>query len=101
MDTIVLACTHFPLLRAELDDIFQQHQRRVQWVDSAQGIANRVNSLWRSNLDHDKLSELVALDGHIAVFTKAVTLSSAFRSYADELGISDFKTVSLPYSDKG
>lgn len=100
MDAIVLACTHFPLLMNELDDVFQQHQRSVQWVDSAQGIANRVHSLWQSISGDAMLSELVNSGGHIAMFTKAVELSSAFRSYTQELGIDDFRTLNMPYLDK-
>ena len=41
-DTIVLGCTHFPLLRAELDAAVPQP---VQWVDSGTAIARRVASL--------------------------------------------------------
>lgn len=40
-DTIVLACTHFPLLLAELK---QAAPREVQWVDSGAAIARRVAS---------------------------------------------------------
>lgn len=39
LDTIVLACTHFPLLRAELAAAVPQP---LQWVDSGDGIARRV-----------------------------------------------------------
>lgn len=39
IDTVVLACTHFPLLRSELAAIAP---RPVQWVDSGAAIAARV-----------------------------------------------------------
>ncbi len=42
MDTLVLACTHFPLLQAELEAVAP---RPVQWVDSGEAIARRVESL--------------------------------------------------------
>lgn len=42
MDTIVLACTHFPLLRAELQTCFPEIR---YWVDSGEAIARRVESL--------------------------------------------------------
>ncbi len=42
LDTIVLACTHFPLLRQELE---AAAPREVNWVDSGNAIARRVNSL--------------------------------------------------------
>ena len=39
VDIAVLACTHFPLLRAELDRFAP---RRIQWLDSGAAIARRV-----------------------------------------------------------
>lgn len=39
LDTIVLACTHFPLVKAEL---MAAAPREFQWVDSGEGIARRV-----------------------------------------------------------
>lgn len=42
MDTVVLACTHFPLVKAQL----QQLMPKVKyWVDSGDAIANRVEYL--------------------------------------------------------
>lgn len=38
MDTVVLACTHFPLLREELEAAFPG----ITWVDGGPGIARRV-----------------------------------------------------------
>ena len=42
LDTLVLACTHFPLLAEELRAVFGEH---VQLVDGSQGIARRIASL--------------------------------------------------------
>lgn len=39
VDIAVLACTHFPLLREELD---RYAPRRIQWLDSGAAIARRV-----------------------------------------------------------
>jgi glutamate racemase len=43
IDVGVLACTHFPLLRAELNEAFP----RVQWIDGGPGIARRIAFLTR------------------------------------------------------
>lgn len=43
MDVVVLACTHFPLLRDELDAAFPG----LDWVDGGTGIARRVQHLTR------------------------------------------------------
>ena len=42
IDTVVLACTHFPLLR---EDLRAASPRPVQWIDSGDAIARRVQSL--------------------------------------------------------
>lgn len=46
-DTLILACTHFPLLRKELEAVAP---REIQWVDSGNAIARRVASLVDTNL---------------------------------------------------
>ena len=51
LDTIVLACTHFPWLAPELDELMPQP---IQWVDSGAAIARRVQALLA---DTDALSE--------------------------------------------
>jgi glutamate racemase len=43
IDTVVLACTHFPLLREELGKAFPGRQ----WVDGGVGIARRIQHLTR------------------------------------------------------
>ncbi|MGJ8525544.1 Glutamate racemase [Halomonadaceae bacterium LMG 33818] len=42
LDTVVLGCTHFPLLRAYFE---QLAPRRIQWVDSGAAIAQRTASV--------------------------------------------------------
>lgn len=43
IDTVVLACTHFPLLRDELEQAFPGRS----WVDGGHGIARRIHYLTR------------------------------------------------------
>nr|WP_325053195.1 glutamate racemase [Erythrobacter insulae] len=42
IDTVVLACTHFPLLRSELAQVLGDH---VSLIDGAKGIARRIVTL--------------------------------------------------------
>ena len=42
MDTVVLACTHFPLLQNELCEVVSQP---IHWIDSGSAIAKRVQHL--------------------------------------------------------
>lgn len=46
LDTIVLACTHFPLVK---DELAAAAPRAVSWVDSGEGIARRVQH-WTQNV---------------------------------------------------
>jgi glutamate racemase len=59
MDTIVLACTHFPLVQNEL---INAGPRRFNWVDSGDGIARRVLH-WTESMSWN-------FAGGRAVFTK-------------------------------
>lgn len=47
VDTVVLGCTHFPLLQNMFDAIAQQRapRRAIQWLDSGAAIARRVKSV--------------------------------------------------------
>ena len=45
IDVVVLACTHFPLLRAELQEAFGAG---VELIDGSQGIARRIVSITES-----------------------------------------------------
>jgi glutamate racemase len=62
IDTVVLACTHFPLLTEELGAAFPQ----VTYVDGGQGIARRIAYLSRGQPWPEEPSE------GIMVFTSAV-----------------------------
>lgn len=42
LDTIVLACTHFPLLREDLE---KAAPRKLNWIDSGSAIARRTRSI--------------------------------------------------------
>lgn len=71
VDTIVLGCTHFPLLASELSQVVE---RPVQWVDSGEAIARRVAYL----LEQQGLTQQLALQAqtgaqevrHQALFTR-------------------------------
>jgi glutamate racemase len=59
LDTIVLACTHFPLLRQEFSQILPNIK---YWVDSGEAIARRVANLLNYNtqtlLQYNPISQL-------------------------------------------
>src|SRR5690606_6945126 len=70
MDTLVLACTHFPLLR---DEIIRCLSHKVALIDSGEAIARRVEFLLHSD---EKLQDAIAqrtpaTQNNCALFTKA------------------------------
>lgn len=48
IDTVVMACTHFPLLKEEFEQWSKQSSQQkgdITWIDSGEAIANRVQHL--------------------------------------------------------
>ena len=82
MDTVVLACTHFPLLRDELNEAFPG----LNWVDGGPGIARRIQYLTREQ------PWPVDYPGGIAIFTGApprTPLLAALATY----GLSETRSL--------
>lgn len=51
IDTVVLACTHFPLLKHEFAQWAEKQQRSITWIDSGKAIAQRVKAILGGQLD--------------------------------------------------
>lgn len=69
LDTLVLACTHFPLLR---DEIANSLPSGIQLIDSGEAIARRVEFLLQQHKKwHSVLNDPQQNPQHIAVFTQA------------------------------
>jgi glutamate racemase len=75
IDTVVLACTHFPLLEAELDEAFGG---TVRFVHGAEGIARQVARLLEGQ-PFDRVAPDYALT--TASPTSADTLAATFARY--------------------
>ena len=75
IDTLVLACTHFPLLREELQALFGSG---VTLVDGAEGIARRIAALTAGQDYVRKEPDLAVTTGELADFQ---TLAPALRQY--------------------
>ena len=61
LDTVVLGCTHFPLL---VDELAARAPREIAWIDSGASIAQRVKVLLEDEQPKGTLAE------DVAVFTK-------------------------------
>jgi len=92
MDTIVLACTHFPLLKKELQEIYHELDREIMWVDSSQGIANRVVNLIKElDLELGKTAGL----HNIGIFTKAIHEVDELKQAMQKLGIVNTQFIEI------
>lgn len=78
IDTVVLACTHFPLLLEELSAVAPP---TITFIDSAEGIARRVAALTEGQ---NWPNEAPA---GIAVFTAPLTLSPALSATLGDFGL--------------
>ncbi|MFO1387567.1 glutamate racemase [Cellvibrio sp.] len=78
MDTLVLACTHFPLLRGELKAEFPNH---LELIDSGEAIARRVASLLGDKVFPESVPE------HLAVFTQSSPSVESLRPSLHQFGI--------------
>lgn len=69
LDTVVLACTHFPLLATELA---AAAPRRVRWIDSGAAIARRAAALlpdWRPGTDRGFRARFTSPHGIRALYS--------------------------------
>ena len=86
MDALVLACTHFPLLRNELA---AQFLPQVQLIDSGEAIARRVASLLEP---HHFIAHTIE---HWAVFTKASAAVNALSPQLVQFGINRINIIEV------
>lgn len=84
IDTVILACTHFPLLR---DELAVAAQRPIQFIDGAQGIARRIAYLTRDISWPDEPRE------GIFVTTGDLADIAPYRSAFANYGISRFEQL--------
>ncbi len=82
IDTLVLACTHFPLLSEELRAVFGTD---VALIDGAQGIARRISALTTGQAFVRERADLALTTGPLSEFSQ---LARSFR----KLGITELST---------
>lgn len=84
VDTVVLGCTHYPLLRSEL----QQLAPHINWIDSGEAIARRVESLLQNIHSFDYSRDMS--------LSSTAPISLALQSYLQELGFRHFDVMHVP-----
>ncbi len=89
LDTLVLGCTHFPLLSEEL---MQAMPHPVQFLDSGDAIARRVGSLLAMHQPPDLNAQE---NKHSAVFTGTAPLESSLLNYLQQLGVTQITDLDI------
>ena len=86
-DQVVLGCTHFPLLRDELEQLAPN----IQWVDSGSAIASRVASLLAdiNNIDINDPAPV----RYSALFTKACQHAEQLTPALNQFGIEQISYI--------
>lgn len=94
LDTIVLACTHFPLLRQELLEVLPAH---IDLIDSGAAIARRVEFLLSEHFGMlpNELLVSAPVTTHKAVFTQPTRAVEQLRTPLKLFGITDIHYVHL------
>ncbi|MGB3738965.1 MAG: glutamate racemase [Pontixanthobacter sp.] len=75
IDAVVLACTHFPLLRDELQEAFGPD---VVLIDGAAGIARRIAAVCGQDIARDPAPSFAVTTGDLAAFQTLSALLAAF-----------------------
>jgi len=83
IDTIILGCTHFPLL---LDELKASAPKKVNWIDSSEAIAQRVSSL--TNIGE------TSLPNYRAVFSELNESALTLKPYLQSLQFSQIEGIS-------
>lgn len=79
IDTVILACTHFPLLHDELREAFGDG---VQFIDGSAGIARRVAFLTERQIFYRASPDMAVTTGSLEDFLR---LGPAFSEYGIEI----------------
>ncbi len=91
-DTMVLACTHFPLLKKELISVLPNI---TNWIDSGDAIARRIQ-FWikELNLKVDNVSMQEPLKGH-SIFTKKTAEMELIKPALDILNLGNIRYMEI------
>ncbi len=94
IDTMVLGCTHFPLLR---DELAQAWQSPVDWIDSSDAIARRAGELMGAlATDSAAGAEHHQALADVAIFTRASADIQALSPALADYGFTHTEIIDMP-----
>ena len=85
LDTVVLACTHFPLIRQELQHALPHI---ANWIDSSEAIANRVG-FWLHELGIREGDDQLKQENHRIIFTREPDAAAKLAPLLKKLSIKE------------
>jgi glutamate racemase len=94
IDVVVLACTHFPLLKSEISRIFTENNREVILLDSGSAVAQRVASIVLNSKVINNKDKKSLKGKRLAAFTKTLK-NDSFKKYLSEYRFSDINFLSI------
>lgn len=89
LDVVVLACTHFPLLREQIAHVFMDSDRSIMLVDSGEAISRRVVSLLEPSMSQQTSLDLTAS------FTDVMSTEASLVRYLHKLGFADIEYLKI------
>lgn len=93
LDSVVLACTHFPLLIEDLKPLLSDH---IHWVDSGEAIARRVESLITPAPSESAQTSAKPIAGmHRALMTAADRELESLSQQVRTFGLNPFEIFSV------
>jgi glutamate racemase len=84
VDTVVLGCTHYPLLKSELSELAPH----IRWVDSGEAIARRVESLLQQHAAQENTRD--------TALSSTAQITPALHTYLENLGFTHFDLINVP-----
>lgn len=94
IDTMVLACTHFPLMLEELKTVLPNI---TYWVDSGGAIARRVN-YWISQLGLDEPARII--NEHRSFFTQKDDSIERLKNTLMSDGLGNIQLIEMPFNER-
>ncbi len=101
LDTLVLACTHFPLLKQEIAAVLSQSGVNATLIDSGSAIASRVLALVSEAgkqtqlVQQNQQTEYTSNAGHIAAFTDKASLNDDIQKNVLNMGFTNIEALSV------
>lgn len=96
IDVLVLACTHFPLIKTEISTLLTAQKRKLTLLDSGEAVARRVSSILSKNhgMQNKYANSSLESAKKTATFTRD-NINDELKSVLDSYGFSNVDYLSI------